>query len=33
MNQHIEKAAMEFYIGYRHYEGEVTLSDTTGTGR
>ena len=32
INQHIEKAAMDFYIGYRHHEGEITLSDTTATG-
>ncbi|MGQ0671428.1 MAG: porin [Hyphomicrobium sp.] len=32
VNQQIEKAAMELYIGYRHHEGEITLSDTTNTG-
>lgn len=32
INQNIEKAAMDVYLAYRHYEGEITLSDTTNTG-
>jgi hypothetical protein len=32
INQHIEKAALDLYLAYRHYEGELTLSDTTNTG-
>lgn len=32
LNQHIEKAAMDLYIGYRHHEGDVTLGDTGAPG-
>lgn len=32
VNQHISNAAMDLYLGYRHYEGEITLGDSIDGG-
>lgn len=31
INQHLESAAMDLYLGYRHHEGELTLGTTGST--